>query len=79
VTQFYSDPSRESDPYSLPDCEVFYYRESEAWILDGDGEPMPNGWYYRFCFPGSMPESDPIGPYGAEQDAIEACRDFCAD
>lgn len=30
MTQFYSDPSRETDTYSLPDCEVFQLTATEA-------------------------------------------------
>ena len=30
MTQFYSDPSREADPYALPDCEVFQLTAREV-------------------------------------------------
>lgn len=79
MTQFYSDPAREKETYALPDCEVFYRTEAENQeyeTLDGDGEPMPSGWYYWHCFPGCMPEGDPIGPYETEAAAVAAARDF---
>lgn len=76
--QAYSDPSRESDPHALPDVEVFYtnglanadgrYDECE------DGSPMQAGWYYWFCFPGCMPDSDPVGPFATQDEAIADAR-----
>ncbi len=78
MTQFYSDPTRESDTYALPDCEVFYRtlaENTEFGTCDGDGEPMPAGYYYWFCFPGCMPEGDPMGPFKSEQAAIDAVRE----
>lgn len=78
MTQFYSDVSREEETHSLPDCEVFYRtrEENEEYsFLDGDNEPMPSGYYYWFCFPGCLPEGDPMGPYETEEEAIEAARE----
>jgi hypothetical protein len=31
---------------------------------------FPEGWYYWFCFPGCMPDSDPIGPFTTEAEAL---------
>lgn len=88
MVQFYSDPSRESDPHTLPDCEVFYVTakeaarnaaelavsdEREGLIMD---EP---GFYYWFCFPGCMPDSDPTGPFESEAAAIKYVREMYAD
>lgn len=68
MTQFYSDPTRKDDTYSLPDAEVFYLDEGEQY--DDEGEALPEGWYYWYCFPGCLPDSDPIGPFESEQSAI---------
>jgi hypothetical protein len=74
--QCYSDPSRESDPYALPDVEVFYVEQSDREeFLDSEGEPLEEGWYYWFCFPGCLPDSEAFGPYATEQEAIDAARD----
>jgi hypothetical protein len=35
------------------------------------------GYYYWFCFPGCLPESEPSGPYASEQEAIAAAREEC--
>ena len=36
MTQAYSDPERESDPYALPDVEVFQLTAEEVVELDED-------------------------------------------
>ena len=74
MTQVYSVPLRESDPHSLPDCEVFYFSQNDADYRGAYGEddwPMPPGWYWRACFPGCLPDSDPVGPFDTEEAAIE--------
>jgi hypothetical protein len=88
MSQFYFDPERESE--ALPDVEVFYRTEtaiksdailngelddSNPWC-DGDGEPLGTGWYYWACFPGCLPDSDPIGPFDSEAEAIADAQDF---
>lgn len=80
MTQAYFNPSRESETYALPDCEVFYfdgvrYSDDDCWA-DSDGETMPPGWYWWACFPGCLPDSDPIGPFDTEADALADARDF---
>lgn len=78
MTLFYSDPSREDDAYALPDCEVFYIEDGETYATtDSDGEPLASGWYYWFCLPGCMPDSDPIGPFTTEEEAIADAREGC--
>ena len=73
--QAYSNPKRESNPYALPDIEVFHLNEAEAKMMsldlgyDGD-YPMPAGWYWWSCFPGCLPDSDPIGPFATEAECI---------
>ena len=76
--QHYSNPDRESDPHALPDVEVFYRTKKanaqDGWT-DGDGDPLDEGWFYWFCFPGCMPDSDAMGPYATEWEAINAARE----
>lgn len=60
MTQAYSDPARESDPYSLPNVEVFR---------------QPEGWFYWFCFPGCLPDSDMIGPFDSAEEALADAQD----
>ena len=65
MTQFYTDPSRETDPTALPNAEVFYSNTIEAG----------NGWYYWFCFPGCLADSEPIGPFATSDLAIKDAQD----
>lgn len=34
------------------------------------------GFYYWFCLPGCLPDSDPIGPFKTEDEAIAAAQDL---
>jgi len=85
----YSDPSRASDPYALPDVETF-----QAAVLECDecgaettiptttstyadcpecgelGITNNVAWWWQPCFPGCLPDSDPIGPFASEADAL---------
>ena len=69
--QAYSNPERENDKYALPDIEVFYQNE---WLND-DGTMTEQGFYYWYCFPGCLPDSEPIGPFDTEQEAIDDARE----
>lgn len=84
--QAYSDPTRESDPYALPDIEVFYHEHAKRelcalnagykaelygeCVVDDEGNCGGTGWYWWACFPGCLPDSDPVGPFDTEADAL---------
>ena len=81
--QVYSEQTRENEDHALPDVEVFWadnellstFKDKSEWSDDErdnpDGEP---GWYWWSCFPGCMPDSDPIGPFATEEEAINDAR-----
>ena len=71
--QFYSDPKRQDETFALPDCEVFYAEQGA--VSNDEGEPLPEGFYYWYCLPGCLPDSEPYGPFETEDDAIADCRD----
>ena len=81
--QFYFDPSRESDPHTLPDAETFHISAKEIesgawdlWFLTDEEESITNsGWYYWACFPGCLPDGDPIGPFDTEAEALADARE----
>lgn len=79
MTQFYLQPERANDTWSLPDAEVFYMSESDVesadWA-DADGDRLEPGYYWWACFPGCMPESEPNGPFPTEAAAIADAQDF---
>lgn len=73
----YSDESRASDAYALPNIETFYRTSSEIAgddLRDDDGELLEEGWYAWVCFPGYMPDSDASGPYPSEKAALDDMR-----
>ena len=108
MTQFYSDPSREPEPYVLPDCEVFQLTATEVAetmedeiheflerpefrlanmnsrlrekMLDAMVEELgiEGGWFYWYCFPGCMPDSEPFGPFKTREEAIADARENSA-
>lgn len=107
MPQAYSDPSRESDLYSLPDLEIFQLTAHEVVEQDEDmiyeymqrpefrlaamnkrdrdamfdamieEEGVTGGWFYWYCFPGCMPDSEPFGPFDSYADAATDARDNC--
>ncbi len=80
MTQVYSDPTRESDPYALPDVEVFYLDKHTAeHFFDGVGtDPIEAnliGWYWWSCFPGCLPDGEANGPFATEQEATDDAQE----
>lgn len=81
MTMIYFDRSREADPHALPDCEIFHVSESQATansaVSDNDDncyctEP---GWYWWPCFPGCLPDGDPVGPFATHEIARDDAQD----
>ena len=76
MTQIYSDPERENDPYALPNIEVFGVSQMEVNYnlanLDHADEYTitESGWYWWSCFPGCLPDGDPNGPFATQAEAI---------
>jgi len=68
VSQHYADLEREDDPHSLPDVEIF--RDSSS----SDDE-----WYWWFCLPGCLPDSEPYGPFESFSDAYDDFEQYRQD
>lgn len=47
--------------------EVFY----DIASLTLTGKAVGEGFYWWSCFPGCIPDSDPIGPFETEEDAVK--------
>ena len=87
--QAYSDIERETEPYALPDVEVFYRYsvntrhpafvgniwERSVPLDTGDVPVEAEGWYWWTCFPGCMPDSEPFGPFETEAEALADAQD----
>lgn len=47
------------------------YGSFEVWEADRDiDRDLAPGWYWWACFPGCLPDGDPMGPFDTEADAI---------
>lgn len=70
--QFYMDSTREQETHALTDAETFYVGHGYGASQVGDGKPLllRLGWYWWSCFPGCLPDGDPIGPFNTEALAI---------
>jgi hypothetical protein len=76
MSQEYSNPERESDEHALPDLEVFYRTDTAC---KADGWDTDGGWFYWFCFPGCLPDSDAVGPFATKAEALADARESSAD
>jgi len=38
-----------------------------------------SGWYYWFCLPGCLPDSEPTGPFASVADALENAREMSGE
>ena len=82
MSQIYTDETREEEPYALPNAEVFYVSQMEVNynlqnIDHADEYTITEaGWYWWSCFAGCLPDSDAIGPFETEQEAIDDARDY---
>jgi hypothetical protein len=79
MSQHYSNQKNASNPYRLPDVEVFEVAKTGTPWETEDGERLEPGWYWWTCLPGCMPDSEPDGPYTTEDEAIAASRDDDAE
>ena len=78
--QIYSDPARESNPYALPDMEVFFLTDDfENQQFAESDEHLPAGWYWQSCFPGCLPDGDPIGPIESSAEAVANAQELSVD
>lgn len=80
MPQHYADPSRESDPHALPNVETYHSDGVNEAGGSGDDAPADHaGWYWQACFPGCLPDSDPVGPFDTEAEALADAREGFAD
>ena len=75
MSQFYTEPERETDPHALPDAETFRIPEDYQPEPVDDEEPYPDGWYWWSCFPGCIPDGDPNGSFLTAELAIADAQD----
>jgi hypothetical protein len=80
--QHYSDPRRASDPHALPNVEVFHIADGDGWLgtaEESEQASLEPGWYWWACFPGCLPDGDPVGPFATKAEAVADAQDNCDD
>jgi hypothetical protein len=65
MSMHYVNPEYASDPHKLPDVEVWYTQKIDE----------KSGFYYAYGFPGCLHDSNPIGPFTTEQEALDDARE----
>ena len=99
----YTDPTRESDPHTLPDVEIWWGYNHQCTVCSCETPLTPDYYgllyqereicptcetvgslkvvdtarkhWYAYGFPGCLWDSDPIGPFDTEAEALEAARE----
>lgn len=79
-------PRKRNDAYSgfhrFPGSgsfEVIYFDRADCSDIARDNpgeERMRAGWYWRACFPGCLPDSEPCGPFTSSRAAWQDARDI---
>jgi hypothetical protein len=85
--QAYSDPRRENETHALPDIEVFevWDEQSCPWCCEPSDDPMNahcdehKGFYWQSCFPGCLPDGDPVGPFETKDEALADAHEGMED
>ena len=44
-----------------------------------DEEGITGGWFYWYCFPGCMPDSEATGPFATRAEALKDAQDYAAE
>ena len=68
------------------DVRDFVTASHDTWMAERtiDLDPLPvsgltdcsplEGWYYWYCSPGCLPDSEAMGPFTTEQEAVDSAR-----
>jgi len=68
--------TNEDDSEQWGSFEVFQGKDCLCFIEDEYGRPDLDKWYYWSCFPGCLPDSDPIGPFDTSAEAYHDAQGF---
>jgi hypothetical protein len=56
--------------------EVWHYDGSEPeFMRDEEDQPLAAGWYWWACYPGCLPDGEPMGPFETEDAALRNAHD----
>ena len=48
----------------------------ESWHPGHNCGFLPRGYYWQACFPGCLPDGEPVGPFETEEAAIKDAQDY---
>jgi hypothetical protein len=48
-----------------------------AWAIEESG--TTGGWFYWYCFPGCLPDSEAIGPFKSHKAALKDARENASE
>jgi hypothetical protein len=55
--------------FNMTANEIRSYGKQSCWYDHDNKKYYAPGWYYWCCFPGCLPEGDPIGPFRSYEEA----------
>ena len=58
--------------FPLMDLNSRERRRAIDWAVEN--YYVVSGWYFRYCYPGCLPEGDPMGPYESAKLALSEAR-----
>jgi len=61
---------------SFGSFEVFWHDGSSDTDPDAADQPAEAGWYWWACFPGCLPDGEPIGPFETSYEAWKDAQDL---
>ena len=72
VDVFEFNPARDCQVGPAFDCHTCGERHTLASALRFDKvcPDCARGWYWQACFPGCLPDSEPIGPFATQAEAL---------
>ena len=66
--------------YQMDHCAAEDAKNRAGCHLPDPCEDCPEpGWYWWACFPGCLPDSDPIGPFATEAEALADAQEGSDD
>jgi hypothetical protein len=72
IMSYYQFKDENGDEYGS--FEVFFETDNGVEFIP-EADYLAEGYYWRACFPGCLPDGDPSGPFDTEEEAIRDAQD----
>jgi len=53
-----------------PNTWMYEYMHNDGGLSNAQYVSYLKGWYWWYCFPGCLPDGDPVGPFFTEECAL---------